>query len=84
MAHVNQVQIKSNHGHLYCVCYNQNCLLALYRTPGSDPQQATVARKHSLFTGRNLEQDQINMGEPRWAEKQEKGEDAWTNIMQIH
>ncbi|TWW77708.1 Sucrase-isomaltase, intestinal [Takifugu flavidus] len=37
---------------------------ALSRIPGPNPRQATVARKNSPLTGRNLEQDQAHGGDP--------------------
>lgn len=36
----------------------------LYSNPGPAPQQATVARKSSTLSGRNLEHDQAHFGDP--------------------
>uniref|UniRef100_A0A674NMN9 FERRY endosomal RAB5 effector complex subunit 3 n=1 Tax=Takifugu rubripes TaxID=31033 RepID=A0A674NMN9_TAKRU len=60
------VQIKSNQISLYLhsVLYSPNCFKALSRIPGPDPREATVARKNSPLTGRNLEQDQAHVGGP--------------------
>lgn len=53
--------IYSIHLYFYSNCYSQSCLSVLYRNPESDPQQATVAKKISLWTGKNLERDQANV-----------------------
>lgn len=50
--------------YLYQMCYNQGCLLGLYRNSQLDPQTSNSSQEENyLLTGRNHEQGQAYMGD---------------------